>query len=72
MKSGGEAGNFGNPFAGLTETTIVSRSGSGKGSGRRRTAFTTLKMAVLAPIPNASASTATAAKPGFLRSILRP
>ncbi len=29
-------------------------------------ALTTLKIAVLAPIPSASASTATAEKPGFL------
>ena len=72
MKSGVEAGNLGNPFAGLTETTIVSRPGSGKGSGRRRTALTTLKMAVLAPMPSASASTATAAKPGLLPRALSP
>ena len=32
----------------------TSRSGSANGSGLRRTAFTTLKIAVLAPIPNAS------------------
>ncbi len=31
-------------------------------------AFTTLKIAVLAPMPSASVITATAAKPGLLRS----
>ena len=34
------------------------RSASGYGNGRRNTAFTTLKMAVLAPIPRARARTA--------------
>jgi hypothetical protein len=29
--------------------------------------FTTLKIAVFAPMPNASAMTATIVKPGFLR-----
>ena len=33
------------------------------------TAFTTLKMAVLAPMPRASMRMATAVKPGFFRSI---
>ena len=45
------------------------RSGSGYGSGRSKTAFTTEKMAVLAPMPSASVSTATVVKPGFLRSM---
>src|SRR5215211_1106390 len=44
------------------------RSASGYGSGRRRTALTMLKMAVFAPIPRASVTIATAAKPGFLRN----
>lgn len=34
------------------------------GQQRRPTAFTTLKIAVLAPIPNASATTAVMVKPG--------
>src|SRR5690348_7587544 len=38
--------------------------GSGYGSGLSRTALTTLKMAVFAPMPSASVSTATAVKPG--------
>jgi hypothetical protein len=44
--------------------TIVSRSGSGYGSGRRITLLTTLKMAVVAPMPRPSVSTAMIAKPG--------
>jgi hypothetical protein len=40
------------------------RSGSRNGSGRMRTAFTTLNIAVQTPIPRASVRTATAAKPG--------
>src|SRR5437016_10260426 len=35
------------------------------GSGRRRMVLTKLKMAVFAPMPSASVSTATAVKPGF-------
>src|SRR3989454_12001952 len=45
--------------------TNTSRPGSLNGSGRRRTALTTLKIAVFAPMPSASVSTATAVKPGF-------
>src|ERR1039458_4223518 len=45
----------------------TSRPGSTKGIGRSRTAFTTLKMAVLAPIPRTSASSATALNPGLLQ-----
>src|SRR5437879_8299103 len=41
-------------------------SASGYGSGRRRTALTMLKMAVLAPIPSASVTIATAENAGFL------
>src|SRR5688572_26165495 len=43
----------------------IRRSGSGKGGGRNITAFTRLKMAVLAPIPRPSVRTATTVKPGF-------
>src|SRR5437867_7362407 len=39
-----------------------------KGRGRSSTAFTTLKIAVLAPMPRARVSTATAVKPGFFSS----
>ena len=41
------------------------RSGSGYGSGRRRTPFTTLKTAVFAPIPSASVTRTTAVGPGL-------
>src|SRR5262249_46741153 len=41
-------------------------SDSGKGSGASSTRSMTEKMAVLAPIPSARASTATMVKPGFL------
>src|SRR5207249_9281147 len=47
---------------------MTSRSASGKGNGRNKTPFTTLKMAVFAPMPSASVSTATAVKPGFFRN----
>ncbi len=43
------------------------RSASRYGRSRSTTARRTLKMAVLAPTPSASVSTATAAKPGLLR-----
>ena len=39
------------------------RSASGNGSGFSSTVLTTEKMAVLAPIPSASAETAVAVKP---------
>src|SRR5580704_12982614 len=42
------------------------RPGSRKGSGRRRTPLTTLKIAALAPMPRASVIKATAVKPGRL------
>src|SRR5881394_3695611 len=45
--------------------TNTNRSGSWNGGGRRTTALITLKIAVLAPMPRASVSTATAVKPGF-------
>src|SRR6185436_4116803 len=40
------------------------RSRSRTGSGRRKKAFSALKMAVLTPMPSASESTATVTKPG--------
>ena len=39
------------------------------GSGWSNSAWTTLKMAVLAPMPSASVSIATAVKPGARRNI---
>jgi hypothetical protein len=44
---------------------MTSRSGSAYGSGRSSSAFATLKMAVLAPTPIASDSTAARVKPGL-------
>ena len=44
----------------------VGRSG---GNGRHNTACTTLKMAVFAPMPNASVRPATVEKPGLLKSM---
>src|SRR4029077_3549997 len=46
----------------------TSCSECGYGSGRSNTAFTTLKIAVCAPIPRASTRTATNVNPGDLRS----
>ena len=47
---------------------VTRRSGSGNGSGRRRTALTTEKIAVFAPTPSASVMTAAAVKPGRFAS----
>src|SRR2546426_11249182 len=47
---------------------MTSRSAAGNGNGRSSTPLTTLKMAVFAPMPIASVSTATAVKPGFFSS----
>src|SRR5437867_12961566 len=47
---------------------MTSRSAAGNGNGRSKTQFTTLKMAVFAPMPRASVSRATAVKPGFFSS----
>jgi hypothetical protein len=49
--------------------TATSRSGSSKASGFSNTPYTTLKMAVVAPIPSASVRTATAEKPGCFQNI---
>src|SRR6266849_2356945 len=46
--------------------------GSLTGNSLSRTALTKLKIAVFAPIPSASVSTATAVNPGFLLSMRRP
>jgi len=47
---------------------MISRSAAGNGNGRIKTQFTTLKMAVLAPIPSARERIATAVNPGLLFS----
>src|SRR5262249_11947835 len=59
------------PFTLVFRSELVmnsSRPGSPYGSGCKRTAFTTLKIAEFAPMPSASVSTATVANPKFLRS----
>ena len=56
---------------GSSSLTTTSRSPSANGSGRSSTALTTLKMAVVDPIPNAIDSTATSVKPGDFRSSRR-
>src|SRR5215467_13175705 len=55
-------------LGGGTCQTCMMREGSSKGSGRRRTALTTEKIAVLAPMPRASTTMAAAEKPGLRRS----
>src|SRR5580693_6180088 len=57
---------------GLFSHTITRRSGWKYCSGANRTPSTTLNIAVLAPIPRARVSTATAANPGDLASIRIP
>src|SRR6266513_1374509 len=65
MRLAGDAGLIGTFFERLFSQIHTSRSGFLKGNGRSSTALTTLKMAVFAPMPSASVSTATALKPGF-------
>ena len=55
-------------ICGMYDEIATSSSGFEYGSGLRRTAYTTLKMAVLAPMPSASVQMAAAAKPGVLRN----
>ena len=67
-KLGTETANSGSPrdwFASQMQTTL---SGSVYGSGFSRTACTTLKMTVTAPIPSASVSTVASVKARLLRS----
>ena len=62
--SGPESGARGYPSSLMSDQTKASREGSWYGRGAIRTAWTTLKMAVLPPMPRASVRTVTAAKPG--------
>jgi hypothetical protein len=55
----------------MSLVTNTRRSAFGYGSGRSNTAFTTLKIAVLAPIPKPSVISAVMAKAGLLRSVRR-
>src|SRR2546426_485673 len=65
--NGAETEPFCEPLGPLSKT-ITNRSVSLNGNGRRRMALTTLKIAVFAPMPSASVSTATAVKPGLFSS----
>ena len=49
---------------GCRSQTITRRSGSAKGRGRSSTAFTTLKIAVVAPMPSASTAIAVTREAG--------
>ena len=49
--------------------TSTRRSASGNGSGFSSVLLITLKMVVLAPMPSASVSIATSAKPGASRQV---
>jgi hypothetical protein len=50
------------PRSGNAGKICRTRSGSGNGSGARSTVFTTLNIAVLAPIPSVSVTSATAGR----------
>ena len=52
----------------LRSATQYNRSGSANGSGRSITALTTLKMAVLAPMPSATVSTTARVNSGDFRN----
>src|SRR6266511_2033646 len=56
----------------MVDQRNTSRLASGYGNGRSSTASTTLKMAVLAPMPSAKVTTAMSAKIGFFTSIRKP
>jgi hypothetical protein len=71
-KSAGDTAPSLRLMRGRRSQTITSRSGSANGSGRSSTALTTEKIAELAPMPKASATTATSVKPGFFKSIRTP
>src|SRR6185503_19592129 len=59
MKLGYECEPRSRPRCVSVSKSATSEFGSGNGKGRSSTAFTTLKIAVLAPIPSASAIVAT-------------
>ncbi len=56
----------------LTEVSRTNWSGSLTGSDRSNSLSVTLKIAVFAPTPSASVSTATSVKPGLLSNIRMP
>jgi len=55
-----------------SDRLVEVRRGSRTGRVRSMTAFMTLKMAVLTPMPRASVNTATAVKPGLRRNCRAP
>src|SRR6185503_17631145 len=57
------------PRRGLMDTGFTSSSACGYGNPRSSTAFTVLKMAVFAPMPSASTSSATTANPRLLFNV---
>ena len=61
------AGTIGRLKTGKNSLTQNNRPGSEKESGRRKTAFTTLKIRELAPIARASVTSAAAVNPGVRR-----
>src|SRR5579862_5800811 len=67
-KSPGDEGNGCPPRAGFTVHTATMLPGSLYGRGAISTVFTTEKIAVLAPIPNASVATLTHTNPGDFTS----
>src|SRR5260370_32155121 len=69
---GTENGTPRKPAPGLLKVTFCKRSGSRKGRERSKTAFTILKIAVLAPMPNASVRMMTAVNRGDLRKTRSP
>src|SRR5215216_2757114 len=60
------------PCRGLMPSKSTIRSGSGNCSGRNNTEFTTVNIAVVAPIPSASVETAITRNPGRLRKLRTP
>jgi hypothetical protein len=56
----------------LPQNGVTSSSGRSTGSGRKTMPLSTLRMAVLTPIPRPSVSAATAVKPGRFNSIRTP
>ena len=67
-KFAGATENVGQPRCRLFSNRMTRRSLCGNGNGCSTTALTTLKMAVVAPMPSASVSRATAVKLGCCRS----
>ena len=58
------------PFSN-SSVNIASEPGSATGSGRQKTASSAVKMALVAPMPSASESTAVITNPGLRRNVRR-